>query len=67
MATGRLREQWKQTSQILALLVNINRKKGTPPVEAYRFNPFHKTETQKPDFYINPKQLAKHVTNRSER
>jgi hypothetical protein len=58
MANGKLRSQWEQTSQILALIHNVNREKGKKIVKADDFNPFAKQQNNKNVQTISVKELA---------
>jgi hypothetical protein len=40
MLDGRGNFEWSQTSNLLALLINMNRKKGTPLMDPRKLNPF---------------------------
>jgi hypothetical protein len=42
MADGRLRAEWSQTSEVLAMLYNVNRPPKTKPIPAWKFSPFGK-------------------------
>lgn len=47
MQEGKGEFEWAQTSNILALQLNINRKKGAPPIDARSLNPFAEYERKK--------------------
>ena len=45
MLDGRGNFEWSQTSNLLALLINMNRKKGTPLMDPRKLNPFAPKKT----------------------
>jgi len=47
MQEGRGEFEWAQTANILALHLNMNRKKGAPPIDPQRLNPFAEHERKK--------------------
>lgn len=59
MQNGRGKFEWAQTSNILALQLNMNRKKGAPPIDARSLNPFaeYERKKQKP-IKLNKKETA---------
>jgi hypothetical protein len=54
MAEGRLKAQWDQTAQVIAILANIHRARGAPAVNAENLNP-----------YRRPQRLTKEQTGRA--
>jgi len=46
MAEGRLRAEWTQTAEVLAMVFNMNRAPDTKPIPAWRLNPFGKQESR---------------------
>jgi hypothetical protein len=58
MQEGKGEFEWAQTSNILALQLNINRKKGAPPIDAQSLNPFAEYERKKNavKFKLNAKE-----------
>jgi len=67
MAFAKNQADWNQTSNLMAVLININREKNRQPVKARDLNPYaaKQTENSKPDFYITPRQLAKKIVQDS--
>ena len=54
MAEGRLKAEWDQTAQIIAILANIHRAKGSAAIRAENLNPYRK-----------PQKLTKEQTGRA--
>jgi len=57
MARSKERVDWNRTSEILALLYNIHRKKGEKSLEPRKINPY--AEKEKIEKYISPETLLK--------
>ena len=47
MQEGRGEFEWAQTANILALHLNMNRKKGAPPIDPRQLNPFAEYDRKK--------------------
>lgn len=47
MFQGKGEFEWAQTASLLAMQVNLNRKKGAPVAKQEQFNPFAKRKTEK--------------------
>jgi len=46
MANARLEQEWWHTANLMALHINTNRKKGTPPVKPEDLNPLVKRRSK---------------------
>lgn len=44
MAEGRLKAQWDQTAQLIAIIANVNRGKNTAPIRAETLNPYRRPQ-----------------------
>lgn len=72
MAEARGRLEWSQTSEILAMLYNVNRDKSTPPLTATAFFPYPtESPTERPAGTVSAKTAgqmmkgARHAIHRS--
>ena len=60
LAEARQREAWSHTSQILAMVYNSHRGKGTRPMKPAEFNPFIEKTTE-PVAQTNDLSILKEV------
>ncbi len=53
MAKERCAESWDHTAALLALTINMNRKKGAKAVAAVDFNPYRHQKKSQPKLKLN--------------